>query len=581
VLVITELKLTNFRCFKEHTLALTPQTIIVGRNNAGKSTIIEALRFVAIVVARLGALNFESVPSWLDVPARNRGVRPSLRGFDLNDKTLFYGYSDPPAIVRATFSDGETVTVYFGEDHAIHAVIEDADGRPVTTKAHAASLALPQVQILPPIGPLLKEERLLRPDYYRSLTTAPYQSIHFRNHLAYNRDKFDAFKQMASESWPGIALKDLIAPSMESEGLIGLTIRDREFSAEVGRMGHGLQMWLQIIWFLVSADQDATVILDEPDVYMHADLQRRLIRLLRGRSRQTIVATHSVEILSEVPASEILIVDRSYKRSRFALSIPAVQALINGLGAPHNIQLARMGSARKVIFVEGDDFDIIKGFHNILEPSSSESPQVIPNMSIGGWSGWPRVLGARDMMRNIGDESIKFYCVLDRDYHTEDEINEKLHQAEAFGIELHIWKRKEIENYLLSPAAIARALGYRADINTTPTEAEIEAKLDEIVEEFKNDVFDCLSNEYVLRDRRSGPQGGNRNARRRLDAAWATREGRWGIVCGKEVLRRLASWTQDTYGICLSHEAILQAMTASDLPEEVCNLMEAIRARAR
>ena len=36
-------------------------------------------------------------------------------------------------------------------------------------------------------------------------------------------------------------------------------------------MGHGVQMW-----FIVKAGKDGFIILDESDVYMHADLQRRL-----------------------------------------------------------------------------------------------------------------------------------------------------------------------------------------------------------------------------------------------------------------------------------------------------------------
>lgn len=67
--------------------------------------------------------------------------------------------------------------------------------------------------------------------------------------------------------------------------------------AEVALMGHGLQMWLQTMWFLCRSSPTATVVLDEPDVYMHPDLQRRLVRLVRGRYPQIIIATHSVEIV--------------------------------------------------------------------------------------------------------------------------------------------------------------------------------------------------------------------------------------------------------------------------------------------
>jgi AAA15 family ATPase/GTPase len=64
--MLTKLRLQNFRCFKDHVVPLHPTTIIVGRNNAGKSTIVEALRLVSIIVNRYQFLNFSDVPDWLE-----------------------------------------------------------------------------------------------------------------------------------------------------------------------------------------------------------------------------------------------------------------------------------------------------------------------------------------------------------------------------------------------------------------------------------------------------------------------------------------------------------------------------------
>lgn len=101
--------------------------------------------------------------------------------------------------------------------------------------------------------------------------------------------------------------------------------------------------------------------------------------LLRGRHPQVIVATHSVEIISETRPNEIVMVDRNRPKSRFATSVQAVQRV----------------------------------------------------------------------------------CLLDSDYHTEAEIEERLREARERGVELKIWQRKEIENYLLVPQAISRVIGAR------------------------------------------------------------------------------------------------------------------------
>ena len=69
----------------------------------------------------------------------------------------------------------------------------------------------------------------------------------------------------------GLKIIDLTYDATESE-YINLFIQDAGFPAEIGLMGSGMQMWLQIVWFICRVDNNATVILDEPDVYMHPDL---------------------------------------------------------------------------------------------------------------------------------------------------------------------------------------------------------------------------------------------------------------------------------------------------------------------
>jgi len=45
--MITEIHLENYRCFNKHKVLLGPLSVIVGENNAGKTTLVEALRLIA------------------------------------------------------------------------------------------------------------------------------------------------------------------------------------------------------------------------------------------------------------------------------------------------------------------------------------------------------------------------------------------------------------------------------------------------------------------------------------------------------------------------------------------------------
>src|SRR5690242_19606167 len=101
--MLRQLRLQNYRCFSDHTMLLEPSTVIVGKNNSGKSSLIEALRLVAAVVNRKGA-TFVQAPKWLGLPRFRLGIAPRISQLGLNLSAVFHRYGNPPAIITATFT---------------------------------------------------------------------------------------------------------------------------------------------------------------------------------------------------------------------------------------------------------------------------------------------------------------------------------------------------------------------------------------------------------------------------------------------------------------------------------------------
>ena len=64
--MLRTLRLQNYRCFRDHTVTFQASTVIVGKNNAGKSTIVEALHLVAAAVNR-SAATFVAPPTSLEL----------------------------------------------------------------------------------------------------------------------------------------------------------------------------------------------------------------------------------------------------------------------------------------------------------------------------------------------------------------------------------------------------------------------------------------------------------------------------------------------------------------------------------
>jgi predicted ATPase len=576
--LIVEIELLNFKCFGSQKIPLRPVTIVVGKNNAGKSTIVEALRLVSLVVNRFENLSFNDVPNWLDAPRVQVGVKPSLDHQDFNFAGLFHRYGNPPSIIIAHFSSGAKIRIYLGGEDRIHAVIYDARGWVVTSKGSARRLGFATVATLPQISPVAAEEHILEPRYVHRAMSSTLASLHFRNQINLLYDEsFQDFKTMAESTWHGLRVEELTGKGRNVGSELGLLIRNDDFAAELGWMGHGLQMWLQTMWFLARSSEAETVILDEPDVYMHADLQRRLIRLVRTKHAQVIVATHSIEIMAEVNPEDILIVDRDRREASFAIDLPGVQRVVDQIGGVHNVQLARLWNSRRCIFVEGDDLAILKQLQNTLFPSSPEPIDAVPNVSVGGWSGWPYAVGSSMLMgANVGQEMLS-YCLFDSDFHIPQQLEERYEDAKKRGINLHIWRKKEIENYLLVPSAVHRIVRSRCTGTIkAPVIQDIEGKMLQIAEEMKDSIIDRYAEEFHLANRSWSVSTANAKARDLVAQNWTTAREIVSVVPGKQFLSRLSEWTQREFNTSLSSNRLARELLSTEIDGEMKAVLTAI-----
>jgi len=224
--------------------------------------------------------------------------------------------------------------------------------------------------------------------------------------------------------------------------------------------GFGFQVWCQILTHIARATETKSTLLviDEPEIYLHPDLQRQLLSILRAAGPDVVLATHSSEIVAEADPSDVLIVDKRKTRAERVASPKQIEAALQSLGSIQNITLTQLARVRRVLFVEGDDFKLLRRFAeraDVLEGARSFEFVVIP------CEGFPTAGKLQQlsegMHRAVGAE-LSFAGVFDRDYRCDEEIaatSEKFRSV--LGI-AHIYTRKEIENYLLVPAVLDRAL---------------------------------------------------------------------------------------------------------------------------
>jgi len=163
--VIKELHLSNFKGFEQHTIEFRPFSVVVGHNNAGKSSAIEALRIVATVAKKFATHKYVETPSW--AAEFGTGISPSLEEVKLKPETVFFKYSEPPAAIRAVFENESEITVFLGPDEKIHAQAVAPNGLEVEKRSLLRECEFTPIFILPQISPLQDKETVLRKPYIR------------------------------------------------------------------------------------------------------------------------------------------------------------------------------------------------------------------------------------------------------------------------------------------------------------------------------------------------------------------------------------------------------------------------------
>jgi len=562
-LLLKKIEFKNYRCFEHSEITFRNTSIIVGQNNAGKSTIVEALRILSAVTQKFKRANYTPPPKFLGLPAITKGIKINIDHLKIDLRTIVNQYKEEEGMIaeiKAYFDEKTIIQIYLSSE-LFFATIE-VDKHQIKSKADAMKAPDIQLFIMPQIGLIREDERRLSPDTVRNHMYTRLSSRHFRNQLILYKDSFEEFREISQNSWPGLRITDL---SYEpSEDKIELIVYDSGYAAEIGLMGSGLQMWLQMVWFISRCPASATIVLDEPDVYMHPDLQRKIFKIVQHKFNQTIVATHSIEIISSVEPRQIVTVDKKSRKMRYADSYKAVQDLINNLGSEHNLSLVRLGEARKCIFVEGKDIKLLSKFQEILNPESNVSLDQLPSVALGGWTRFDEALGAARLFYEETHGEIKAFCILDRDYHSEMEIGKVIQRAEENHLQLHIWEKKELENYILIPQSIFR-------LTEQPQEQypEFREQLLRELEKLKEQTLGGLLDQICHDFRNQNTSTNLKLALNELDKKWGTLEGRLAICNGKDAISLINAWIRQQYHRSSSRSKLLSVLTPDDITEEM------------
>ena len=170
------------------------------------------------------------------------------------------------------------------------------------------------------------------------------------------------------------------------------------------------------------------------------------------------MATHSAEIVNEADHDEVVLINRSKRTAARVNDADGLQEALNSIGSAQNIHLARLTKGRKILFLEGDDYRLLRRFASQFGFDNLADDVIITVVPIGGFSQKQRIQDTAWAFEKILKAEISIAALLDRDFRCNEEISDILKDARLSVPRFHILSGKEIENFLLIPSAISKAL---------------------------------------------------------------------------------------------------------------------------
>ncbi len=263
---------------------------------------------------------------------------------------------------RVTFflSNGNTLALIFPEDGGC-VLIPQLDGGVITSAAIFKREFPISTVIVPVLGPVEhNEHRRERSTVVAGLSTHR-ASRHFRSFWHYNPEGFKSFADLIEKTWPGMSIS---APECDNvSGQLTMFCMEGRMTRELYWVGFGFQIWCQLLTHLSRATENSLVVVDEPEVYLHPDVQRQLLGIIRDIGADVLLATHSSEIIAEADPAEIIMIDKRKPKGERLKNVAGIQRALEAVGSSQNITLTSLAKSRRVLFVEGaDDFRLLRRF---------------------------------------------------------------------------------------------------------------------------------------------------------------------------------------------------------------------------
>lgn len=456
--ILSEIKIKNFKSIKDVTFELSAFTPLVGYNNAGKSNILEAIKWL-LRKSTLSDNQFNDVNEPIEIEGEISGISEAI--LDLladNHKTIIstYLFDDKLYIKRVQLvpnASAAQMKLYIkdpanignanewkanptGIDQAIQALfpepihigaMENAE-EDVSKSKTTSTIGKLLAEIIGPLEATYNDQVQTALDEIRKLLDAD------SSERATELTEFDTtVNEKVNSFFPGINIK-IHVPTPElkevfSKGTIKVFENLGTDGKDVSSLGHGAQRSIQMALIRHLADikkaageqsSNTLLLIDEPELYLHpqaVEVLKDALKILSSEGFQVVFTTHSPFMITSKDVGNTLLIRKNdilgtHKKNTLKSAIPSVIA-----EAPSQLELlfslsnsSNILFSERVILAEGTTENRL--LPNLIEKVTSKSIGLhkAALVSMGGSTNTRKAMLVLDTM------GIPTKAILDLDY---------------------------------------------------------------------------------------------------------------------------------------------------------------------
>ncbi len=475
---INYIKIRHFKVFgDEIVIYFDNPTILIGANNSGKTSVIQALALWSWAVK----IWYDKKKNTQSTAQRNKGValnRLEIAQVPIKEARYFWNNAAVRqgsnaniqlAVHVGLFHKGTTkevgMTFTYHSPDLIYCQPTDESFVDSTLDLiqYAAGLSL---NLLYPMSGMSDKEYVFQPEAIRTQIGIGQTANVLRNicyHLSVKSKQDWKYLAELMQKLFSVSLKE---PFVRATGVLELVYnyesKQKTFKdLDITLAGRGQQQMLLVLAYLLS-NKGSVLMIDEPDAHLEILRQAQIFTVLKEVSRkydcQIIIVTHSEVVLNEAD-SVVFLVDGKAQEIFDKQGHKYIKDALKNFGIEHYYK-AKLSPA--ILYVESNtDLDILRAFAKkynhrakaVLEDrlyfyytQNQEEDNNLDNKLKRASGSYQPFKKHYQALKTVVP-NLKAVAIFDGDNH-----NHQDEETEDFGV--FYWKRYEIENYFITPKVV-------------------------------------------------------------------------------------------------------------------------------